>query len=494
MKNLPWLLPLCLLLLTIAVNAQPAATGLILDDPAYDTLARLPVYDGSKDMALPKQVDLSPYCPAVRNQGDIFSCVGWAVGYGALTIRKAIREQWTDKKIITANAYSALFIYNQIREGHCRQGSRLSKAMELLKQQGDCPANVFDFDVENCDRQPDAAVQQLARRDTISDYLALFDRQESPRAKVWKVKRALAQREPVIIGMAIRQNFYQLRQAKYWWPDLGNTTPAGGHALTVVGYDDPSQSFLLFNSWGTEWGDQGYIRIKYQDFAEHCKYAYLLIGSSPSPASTSTQEPAVTRQNLRVLAGSAQLRYLDGSKAGEPIFKTASVSGRAGVYRTTQQWTTGQLFQLAAMCHQQNMYLYIFTVDPSGEVNIHWPRQAALNPAFADQHQSALVVEADSRITVPGPSKALRVSKAGYDTIFLLFSPYQIKGLSFITQKMSQATTDPMSALQTLLGRHLVPPADIQYQVDSAAFKAASWSKGYIVPMILITHTGAAGQ
>lgn len=489
---------LCLiyiLALLEATKAQQPVTGLILDDEAYDTIARLPAYDGSKELRLPKQVDLSPYCPEVRHQGDIYSCVGWAVGYAALTIRRAIREKWTDRATITANAYSALFIYNQIREGHCRQGSRLSKAMELLKERGDCPANVFDFDIENCERLPGPSVLQLARRDTISDYLALFGSDEAPEARIWKVKRALAQKEPVIIGMAIRQNFLHLRNARYWWPKLGNTTSAGGHALTVVGYDDESRSFLLFNSWGTEWGDRGYIRMKYDDFAEHCKYAYMLIGETAGTVEPSaTVSVNVQQQALHKLAGGGQLRYLDGFDAGQAMFKAAGLQGRSGEYRTTRSWPLGQLFQLAAHTRQQNLYLYVFTVDPAGQVNIHWPRQEALNPAFAGQHHSALVVEADSRVTIPGPAKALRAGSAGTDIMYMLFSTRRIRGLSFITSKMSEVTQEPMAALRRVMGSHLVPAADIQYRSDEVAFTAATRSGGYIVPVVLITQTTQKGQ
>jgi hypothetical protein len=493
MKTLNWLSCLFLLVGSITLTAQEPATGLIFDDEVYDTLSQLPAYDGSKDLDLPQQVDLSPYCPAVRNQGDIYSCVGWAVGYGAMTIRRAIRENWTDKNTITANAYSALFIYNQIREGHCRQGSSLSKAMELIRTKGDCPAQAFDFNVEDCEKQPTSSLLQLAQRDTISDYLTLFGRQDAAKAKIWKVKRALAQREPVIIGMAIRENFYQLNQAKFWWPNIGNTNPAGGHAMTVVGYDDQVGAFLIFNSWGPNWGDKGFIRIKYEDFAEHCKYAYLLVGELGTPAK-STAEPAVAvteSRQLVSLSGSSVLKYLDSFNGQEPIFKHAAVDGRQGVYRTRQQWSVGQLFQLTTATREANLYLYVFTVDAKGEVNIHWPRKGQLNKKFSGKNESALVAEAGSQITVPGPDKALRINQQGRDVLYMLFAKRQIssKGLKFISSKMQEAGPDPMQRLQQLMGKHFVPAADIEYSQDEAAFEASTRSEGYIVPLILITDS-----
>jgi C1A family cysteine protease len=47
----------------------------------------------------------------------------------------------------------------------------------------------------------------------------------------------------------------------------------GGHAVMAVGYDDATREFLVRNSWGTDWGLEGYFKIP---------YAYLL---SPKLAS-----------------------------------------------------------------------------------------------------------------------------------------------------------------------------------------------------------------
>lgn len=87
---------------------------------------------------LPAAIDLSAYCPEVRHQGYIFSCVGWATGYGALSAQRAILNRCTDKEVINRNAHSALFLYNQVKKGDCMQGARISDALEFLQKNGDC--------------------------------------------------------------------------------------------------------------------------------------------------------------------------------------------------------------------------------------------------------------------------------------------------------------------------------------------------------------------
>jgi C1A family cysteine protease len=242
-----------------------------------DSLANASVCDStSACFSLPKQVDLKPYCPAVKHQGKLTSCVGWALGYGALTIQRAIQHGCTNTRVITHNASSALFIFNQIEKDEMGRGSRIVDAAAFLKTRGDCLARHFDYDLADGKKLPDSLLAAAAQSFAIAGYDELFSSQELDSVKVMSVKAALAQHRPVTIGLAIRRNFMLLRNAFYWHPDLGDTTPAGGHAIVVVGYDDKRQAFQLMNSWGKEWGRDGFIWLKYKDFARFAKYGIVM--------------------------------------------------------------------------------------------------------------------------------------------------------------------------------------------------------------------------
>ncbi len=472
------------ILFLLFIPAGLSAQGLEFEDETYSALPRLAPLEGHKDGDLPASVDLSAFCPPVRNQGDVYSCVGWAVGYGALTIKKAIQNRLADKKAIAGQAYSAMFIYNQIKRESCTQGARISDALKLIRQKGDCLASQFDNDVEDCEKLPDEQLLTQIRQDTIADYLALFDLQAQPDEKVRRTVRALARQEPVIIGMAVRKNFYQLHQAKYWWPNLGNTTPAGGHAMVVVGYDLPSASFLLYNSWGTEWGDHGFIRIKFVDFGVHCKYAFILKLGEQQPVTNVT-----AAYPLRSIAGAAALNYLDGSiPDGEPVFRRTKVTslGTGEYICNKKTWQTGQLFQLAAWAEQQGLYLYVFSIDPVQTVHIHWPRTAGLNQQFKGLNESALLLDPQAKATIPGPDKALQLGRPGNDVLFLLFSTREIKHLPFIAAKMRHVSERRREHLEAILGKHLVPLPDIQFAPDQLSFTAETRSEGYIVPLAIV--------
>jgi C1A family cysteine protease len=40
----------------------------------------------------------------------------------------------------------------------------------------------------------------------------------------------------------------------------------GGHSMALVGYDDQHRVFIVRNSFGTDWGDQGYGYLSYDFF------------------------------------------------------------------------------------------------------------------------------------------------------------------------------------------------------------------------------------
>ena len=41
----------------------------------------------------------------------------------------------------------------------------------------------------------------------------------------------------------------------------------GGHAMVIVGYNN--EGFIIRNSWGINWGDEGYSIYKYKDWGVH---------------------------------------------------------------------------------------------------------------------------------------------------------------------------------------------------------------------------------
>ena len=58
------------------------------------------------------------------------------------------------------------------------------------------------------------------------------------------------------------------------WSNIGtgvwsqSTGKDGGHAMVIIGYDDTKKALRIANSWGTNWGDNGYGWIDYDYFVK----------------------------------------------------------------------------------------------------------------------------------------------------------------------------------------------------------------------------------
>jgi hypothetical protein len=77
---------------------------------------------------------------------------------------------------------------------------------------------------------------------------------------VTTMKQALIDHGPLIICIHFWQDFFYYFGGVYK-NHAGDY--AGGHVVTIVGYDDSKSCWIVKNSWGTKWGEKGYFRMAY---------------------------------------------------------------------------------------------------------------------------------------------------------------------------------------------------------------------------------------
>ena len=65
------------------------------------------------------------------------------------------------------------------------------------------------------------------------------------------------------------------------------------HAISLVGWNDNGGNgyWILRNSWGTSWGESGYMRISYTSARVACEVCYLVYGGTPPTATPSGPTP-----------------------------------------------------------------------------------------------------------------------------------------------------------------------------------------------------------
>jgi len=480
MKTLQLTTFLLLILIGLQTNAQQA-TGLIFDDEVYNQAPRQPKFPGSKaeEQALRDRfkVNLKPYAPIPGDQGKIASCVGWAVGYSAYTIQKAFQNGWKDQKEkITENAFSALFIFNQIKAGNgCMRGARMTDAFKLLASTGEIMYKEFDKE-EDCAISPNEQLIEQAKGNVIKDYMTLFATNDVDKVKIYKTKLSLAQNKPVVIGMDVRKNFKDLAKgSEYWWPELGNTTPMGGHALCVVGYDDKKEAFEVMNSWGTDWANDGFVWVKYEDYGRFVKYAFQF-------SLLEKENEIATNAELK---GDFHFRYPTIATEDTIAFETAEVKFSEGVYTTVQPfWEIGQKFQLIAGNVREQSYLYVFSLDPDDNLNVHWPRNQELNEAFMGANETPLVTVDNVNIVVPGDELALTFEKVGTDRICVLFSDSPISEMKQKLDLVENGKGYLNDRLEMVFGDQLAEQEVIDFDENEMNF-SSNCTSGKIIPLIL---------
>ena len=242
-------------------------------------------------VALPPQMDLSPYFPLPGNQGEQSSCVGWATAYALKSYQERLEMGWA----FTQNhIFSPAFIYNQLNGGQDR-GSRIDLALELIVAQGAATLASMPYDVDDFRSQPSAS----ARQEAAGFRAAASTRINSSR----DVKAYLAARTPVVAHLEICENFDDLQGPNAVYNSFVGTCE--GHAVTFTGYDDSlfGGAFRVLNSWGQDWGDEGYFWLPYRFFRHAVDHAFILVdadNSAPSFPVVDLPPPPGVLPNLQV--------------------------------------------------------------------------------------------------------------------------------------------------------------------------------------------------
>lgn len=250
------------------------------------------LYEDNKVNPLPESVSLLKYCPRRLNQGAQGSCVAWSNAYSIRTILLARQTGANPDEI----AFSPAYLYNRIKLDDNCQGSYIHLAIETMLQEGAVPFADMKYDERTCSQTIPAYLDDKAANFKIKGAQRIG---ENPKASltlkdILQIKHALNAGSPVAIGMMVGGTFMQDMMGKnVWIPEQSDYDQQGfgGHAMTVIGYDDNLEggALQIMNSWGPEWGKDGVAWVRYSDFIEFTKeaYAYAPMGEASTPEPTS---------------------------------------------------------------------------------------------------------------------------------------------------------------------------------------------------------------
>lgn len=487
------------------IFAQEKGTGLIFDEESYTSVPyKMQVTAGSY-RGIPPRVSLEAYAPTPGDQGRTGTCVAWATAYHLRTILWGIQNNITDKAKLDKQAFSAMFLYNLIKDTtdyDCQNGSNPVLAMEALYKLGVPTTTTTPF---NCNIQMTQNAVDEAANFKISDYQILFlPKETDANVKINAVRKALSEGYPVTICFKVMNSFY--RSGAIWKKlasDDGPTGKHGMHAMCVVGYDEgvSGGAFRVLNSWGTSWADKGFVWIPYEEFVECTIGAFQAYYDrtqkvvpppapkpDPKPQPTPEPEPKPAPQpapKTTMLKGSVTFQMNNGLDMPASRVSTRNLvveedtqSEDLVAYRMDKSYSSGTRFRFFIQTNTE-AYIYAFATDLTGKVNKILPYQDNMSTHIGP----------NSVVAFPSESKVVKMDEnPGSDYLLILYSTQKLNPEE-IAQKMSATKGGLSKKIRAALGTRLVNKGDIKYSPSEIGFSLDNYNKNGVVPlMVEITH------
>lgn len=82
-------------------------------------------------------------------------------------------------------------------------------------------------------------------------------------ASVADIKAAMCKYGPIAASVQVTSLFQNYTNGVFYEWASNYSSPTSNHAILIVGWDDDKGAWLIKNSWGTDWGEDGYMWIKY---------------------------------------------------------------------------------------------------------------------------------------------------------------------------------------------------------------------------------------
>jgi C1A family cysteine protease len=215
-------------------------------DQLYSTIAAPP-------RTLPRAVDLRPTCSPVEDQGRLGSCTANALVGSLEFLEKKAGKRVTD--------LSRLFVYYNERtlEGTVNEdaGAMIRDGVKTLVKLGVCTEKKWGYDIGKFAVKPPVACYRQALTHRLESYHRLLTLQD--------MRSCLAEGYSFVFGFTVYEAFESRAVAKTGQLNLPKRREKalGGHAVMAVGYNETSRRFLVRNSWGSDWGQQGYFTMPY---------------------------------------------------------------------------------------------------------------------------------------------------------------------------------------------------------------------------------------
>lgn len=484
--------PFLLFLLSIS-STTFTQTGWLENEKDYEKILKknLKATFGTK---LPAKIDLSKYAPSVIHQDDSGVCVGMSTAYYMRTILEAISKNITDKDEIDKLAYSPSYLYNLIKtenDPDCKKGAEFKRAFDSLKVRG--IATYAQQKFPNCSNDLSMKVNPESK---IIDYVRLFSLADGSENTDLITKKALSENTPVVVGFMLTESINQLNQNGFWknlwrkimaffgvkvFEEIGlwkpqNSRNTGGHAVCIVGYDDAKfgGAFKIINSWGKNFGEEGFFWVRYVDYKKQVKnafQAFLPVKSSNNKIVTAADVSFIF--SVRGIENSDIKFILDETKSTDS-------SNTIKTYLLLDPQTSGTTYRFSAFVDSTTDYTYFYIIN--GNSNLLEETQK-IHPYNAYE---STILSRNTRLYFPINDQVhYQLDRTiGVEYLLFLFSDKPLNIDNYINKIRENKGTFATRLTQTF-GNELVPASQIDYKTNKMGFEVKGGKTGSIIPILV---------
>ncbi len=383
--------------------------GLKMDSVAYAELDKWEAESfGYATSNLPARISYRKYTPYVGYQGDVSTCVGWAVAYGQLTTQQNLKMGITNLNQRSWRAMDPDFVYAFIRnlnDKWCQEGTFMVDAMDVLSTYG-CKPSVWEPWLE-CN----ASSSELAEKFTLATAapyrIGEWYGMNTETNSVNTIKEALNAEYIVSVGMNLTESFTSgSTVASGKWSPKGAESYVGGHAMCVVGYDDYKYggAFEILNSYGAKFGDHGYVWVSYKDFEKHIDNAFIFDTPGFSKGGCMYGDCKNSFSIYKTKDGG----FYEGMvKNGYPI--------AYGMY----QYTDGSMYVGGWKAGRKNGYGLIYDTKSSAYYNVSFQNDVLINSSviqgFASAEDAENIIEVYNQLSTRVPGEIFNEDSDEYE-------------------------------------------------------------------------------
>ncbi len=189
-------------------------------------------------------------CTAVKNQGSCGSCWAFATVApleSAVKIKDGVEVDLAEQYLVSCNNegwgcnggwWGHAYHYDQMVYGELEAGAVSESGFPYSATDASC-------------NPPHAKAKKLASWNYVSSAYDI--------PSVDQLKQAIYEHGPISVAVCVNTDFQYYSGGVFSGPSCTGVN----HGVTLVGWDDSDGAWIMKNSWGTGWGEGGYMRIRY---------------------------------------------------------------------------------------------------------------------------------------------------------------------------------------------------------------------------------------